>query len=358
MKIHVVYACDEYMLHDLAVSIKSLLDKFLAGTKRAEYRLAIHVIAVGFSENANEILRKTVQSGGHSCDLNIVPYALTNRYPHAVYRYIELVTIKYRLPTLLPTVDRAIWLDADTLVVADITDLWETDLEGHWIGTTNCVLTKGSLRIFNRSTGGNFQSPDQTVNAGVMLLDLRLMESMNVEQVLEDWTQEHQRTLGTPEQDAIAVNYPVRKILDPKWNWRGALRMAEPYWAAESAEAWQAYSNIQPAIVHLQAPLRPERVIVKNRYFAEWTRIHRLLALPCKQPAPLNFIAFAVMMARGSNRYFEARRRLKLTYILNLPLALPYLLPYRRYLKSPQEFDFPSISDECDQLPLPAEALP
>lgn len=115
------------------------------------------------------------------------------------------MTIKYRLPELLPGVDRVIWLDADTLILADITELWEVDLDGHWIGTTNGVLTDASMKILNRVTGGAyFWSAENSINAGVMLLDLRLMKTMNVGEILESWTYKHRCALGTPEQQAIA----------------------------------------------------------------------------------------------------------------------------------------------------------
>jgi hypothetical protein len=122
------------------------------------------------------------------------------------------------------------------LIVSDITSLWEVDLEGHRIGTTNGVLTDASMKIYNRVTrGGPFWSAETSINAGAMLRDLRLMKSIKAGEILASWTCKHRQAIGTPEQQAIAYHFPLRKILHHKWNWRGAVRMAEPYWAAESA---------------------------------------------------------------------------------------------------------------------------
>ena len=46
------------------------------------------------------------------------------------------VTSCYRfiLANLLPSLDRIIYLDVDTLVLRDLTELWRTDLEGKFIG--------------------------------------------------------------------------------------------------------------------------------------------------------------------------------------------------------------------------------
>ena len=120
----------------------------------------------------------------------------------------------------------------------------------------------------------------------------------------------HARTTGN------CVNFPLRKILDHKWNWRGAAKSGEPYWAAEFAAAWQAYSSIQPAIVHFQAPIRPDQVIIKNMYFKKWSNIHAKLGLPRSKPKPLKSFHFAIIKARSSNRYFKARRRFRLSYLM------------------------------------------
>ena len=52
------------------------------------------------------------------------------------------VTSCYRfiLADLLPSLDRIIYLDVDTLVLRDLTELWRTDLEGKFIGVVKDAL--------------------------------------------------------------------------------------------------------------------------------------------------------------------------------------------------------------------------
>ena len=145
MNVNVVYACDWNMFEPLAVSMKSLVNEFVAGSSPDSYRLKIHVIAIGFANTEKELLHRIVDSSGPCCELSVIDHVLANRYPEAAFKYIELVTIKYGLPELLPGVDRVVWLDADTLILADITELWEVDLDGHWIGTTGIAACKAGF---------------------------------------------------------------------------------------------------------------------------------------------------------------------------------------------------------------------
>lgn len=343
--IHVVYACDHGFLQYLAVSIKSLVDAFETGSHRNTHRLNVHVVNVGFSDDDRALLKRIARSEIAQVKLALIDYALTNRYPDALYPHIELVTLKYRFPELLANIDRVIWIDADTLVLSDITELWDVDLDGHWIGTTNCVLTDASLKIYQITSRGFFWSAENTINAGVMVLDLMQMRTLNVQRVLEAWTYKFRKVLSLPEQEAIAFNYPVRKILDHKWNWRGALRESEPYWAAGSARERKDYSDIRPAIVHLQADFRPHNMIINTEFFSLWNRIHQALDLPPTQPKPVPFVVFVYLMACGSNISLRKARRLFVMAVINLPFGLWCLLPYRRYRRDPEKFNFPGISD-------------
>lgn len=354
--IHVVYTCDRNLFACLAVSVGSLARTLHDGPDRDRFTLDLTIVEIGFTESDKEALRRIVAAVDPRYQLTFVNYQLQRKLERCPYPYAEIVTLVYYLPELLPHLDRVIFLDADTLVLRSIAELWELDLEGHWIATTPAVLDDESLERYHSVTEGRFWSAEQTINAGVMIFDLRRMAAQGVTKVLDEWTTRHQEKLHLPEQEAIAFNYPTRKLIDHRWNWRGPVGTAEPYWAARTRATREAYSRIEPALVHLQSPTRPDRVIINSKYFDLWNDCYDRLGLPPLQPRKVPPDLFFDLMT-------EDKRRLRWKHaaiiaLLNLPWVLLCLLHYVRYLRDPHGFVFPTFPPGRGEPPRAAGRAP
>src|SRR5699024_7797502 len=86
------------------------------------------------------------------------------------------VTSCYRfiLADLLPSLDRIIYLDVDTLVLRDLTELWRTDLEGKFIGVVKDVL-------INLNVAQKIVSERKSYfNSGMLLMDLNLFRKYDI----------------------------------------------------------------------------------------------------------------------------------------------------------------------------------
>ena len=103
------------------------------------------------------------------------------------FKYINL--LKVRLPSLLP-VDRVFYLDIDTIVCDSLDELWNTDLEGKWLGA--CPEYRGQYRPFGNTY----------YNMGVAIINLKQMREDGAEEPMNEYL----NTVRQPYADQDAWN--------------------------------------------------------------------------------------------------------------------------------------------------------
>lgn len=107
---------------------------------------------------------------------------------------------------------RAVYLDADMVVLSEIAEMWHTDLEGKIFGA---VSIPGSTRA------ADLDVPEQYgyFNSGLLLIDVVRWAAANAKDRTLEILRNPRIFLGTPEQDALnMVFYDQRKALDYVWN--------------------------------------------------------------------------------------------------------------------------------------------
>jgi lipopolysaccharide biosynthesis glycosyltransferase len=153
------------------------------------------------------------------------------------------------LPDLLPAVDRVLYLDADTLVVDALAPLWETPLDGAYVGAVTNVLEPqyaGHPAELGLPPGRRY------FNSGVLLFNLAAMRA-------GDCTAEILRIargerLLWPDQDALNVVLGGSRVeLHPRWNVMNSLLLfpqaRDVFGAGVLADACR-----DPGIVHFEGP--------------------------------------------------------------------------------------------------------
>ena len=85
---------------------------------------------------------------------------------------------KLLIPQILPMLDKAIFLDPDTIINLDVNELWETDLDEKVLGvvteSANGVNTKNFFLLCSEGR----VKPEDYFNAGVLLMNLKLLRGM------------------------------------------------------------------------------------------------------------------------------------------------------------------------------------
>jgi lipopolysaccharide biosynthesis glycosyltransferase len=152
------------------------------------------------------------------------------------------------LPELLPTTSRILYLDCDTLVVDDLSLLWDVDLQGSYLGAVDNAFEPGAER---HATDLGLGSARDYFNSGVLLLNLDLMRTENATDAILECART--RSLVWPDQDALNLVLGRRRLrLDPKWNCMNVLFYGAPpsTFDPEAAKAAAA----APAILHFEGP--------------------------------------------------------------------------------------------------------
>jgi len=155
------------------------------------------------------------------------------------------------LPDMLPEVDRALYLDADAIVLDDLLPLWETELDGALLGAVTNTLQ------WNHTHHPQYIGMPEGVeyfNAGVLLLDLERMRREQTSQALREFTVANAARLEWRDQDALNLVLATRRHhLHPRWNVMTSVLLFP--WAADAfgAEAVEE-ARRSPAIRHFEGP--------------------------------------------------------------------------------------------------------
>lgn len=262
--IHIALSADAAFTVPLGLCLRSIMQSAQPGT---EYHF--HLLDSGINRN---LLLK----GGFT---NISWYDVADklrdlpsggRFPTSIYH-------RFLLPLLLPeNIERVIYLDCDTLVRRDLTELYRTDLLGNPIAAVPWVVLGHygddfgrHLRSFTR----RFNLPDDGTPyfySSLLLMHLPTMRSMQIQQRLIAAARHFSRELIWPDQDVL--NAVLRGRITPLPLAYNAIPLFSEQLENESDAARAAYAA--PAIVHFAA-MKPNVLIgprnaLERDFFRFW----------------------------------------------------------------------------------------
>jgi lipopolysaccharide biosynthesis glycosyltransferase len=157
------------------------------------------------------------------------------------------------LPELLPNVDRLLFLDLDLIVMDSLRPLWEIDLRGRYVA----AVTNVPPSRYARRLGAAGFDPGDYFNAGVVLMDLKVMRRDGCTEAMREYGVTHSDQLVLRDQDALnAVLGHSRLPLHPRWNCMNSF--FEFPWSNEvfGADALER-AKVDPAIRHFEGRGKP-----------------------------------------------------------------------------------------------------
>lgn len=130
----------------------------------------------------------------------------TDRYPREIYYHLAATLY---LPENL---DRILYLDADTVVINPLKDLYETDFEGNYYA--GCTHTRELLTKINR-TRLKTSKDAAYINTGVLLMNLpALRKNLRICDIC-DYVHQQKHALLLPDQDILSALYGDKvKLMD------------------------------------------------------------------------------------------------------------------------------------------------
>ena len=210
-RINIIYASNDGYAGHLAASLCSLLDH----NRMAEH-IDIYVLSVGMCTEYQNRLKSLAASFGRS--LSVVELGnLKERFPYKIDTRGFDISAMGRLfaPKVLPeSVERALYLDCDTIVCGSIEPLYETELGECLAGM---VMEPTVYQEMKETIG--MKPEDAYFNSGVILMDLARWRAEDVLKKLLDFYGAHAGSLFACDQDTINGALRGRICsLTPKYN--------------------------------------------------------------------------------------------------------------------------------------------
>jgi lipopolysaccharide biosynthesis glycosyltransferase/predicted O-methyltransferase YrrM len=246
---NVAYSADEAYVTPLVASIHSLLSVSTG-------RITIYVLDCGLSEETKRAIIDVVPSGKEDVTLTFVdlPADSLAKEKGATWARIDAIST-------IPA-ERILYIDADTLVLKDIQDLWKTDLDGKALGA---AVDVGHPWGYEAAGEGHY------FNAGVLLMDLAKIRSRLSQ--LRSLARDGTLRGNFEDQDVLNVHFRGEwREFSLTWNAQGLGTYADGPGRDRALIAMQLEEmRTKPALVHFTGPTNPDIEIVLNPWVQPYT---------------------------------------------------------------------------------------
>ena len=166
-ELNVIYSSDDNYEKYMGVSITSLLEN------SKDYKVNVKIIELGI-QDASKLKRLENQ---YNCSIEFIDFSgykdilklSKNEWELSISSYARLLISK-----MLPSLDRALYIDCDTIICGDIMPLYNTDLDDNYAAG---VIDTASNEI-KQKTGMDLVHP--YVNAGILVLNLKKWKEDNI----------------------------------------------------------------------------------------------------------------------------------------------------------------------------------
>ena len=268
--IAVSYATDNKYIYPTIVAMTSLV--YYAGPNTFYNIYILHT--ADFKEQSKNFLNTVEEKYPDKCA--IYYFNMENKYKGLSLNFRIATPTYYRLSLheLLPDVDRIIWLDGDTIVFDDLTELIKIDMKGNIImGFLDSV--PDAIKNFG------FKTPT-VVCCGVLLMDLDGIRKYGYSKKIEEFISKNRNNLKQQDQTIINVVFQDRIAPIPPrygiWAWSEkavAKKHNDKQWPHLKYNETELFEAIDhPAIVHFIWPKPFWRK--PTRFDKEWWDFARL----------------------------------------------------------------------------------
>lgn len=266
----IVCASDDNFAMPLTVMLKSIVTNL----KRYD-SIIVYILDGGIYESSKELLNKSLEASKVIIHwIKIDDYELKDMKTSTPFSEIfsnvrsttqfTLATY-YRLliPKLLPkSIKKVIYLDCDTVVLNDISDLWDQAADNHYLLAVPDMWTEMlyvsspfGLKLYQEL---NIPADNKYFNAGVLVLNLEKWRKDEIADKIINYLRLYQEYVIWLDQDGMNAILSGRwGELDPRWNVATMFYRYNSWF--ESPFDKETYDNIieSPYIVHFTEDKKP-----------------------------------------------------------------------------------------------------
>ena len=253
----IVMASDENFAMPLATSLRSLVD-----ANRQHWPLDVTILTDGFSGAGRHRVERSLPEGAANVKWRVIEASAYDGISMASHLSRMTFARLQLADSFAPDVGRAIYLDADTLVLGDLSDLSGFDLGDATLGAVADFHLDGALRR-NAVCDPGVPRVDGYFNAGMLVIDLHRWRRLNIGTRALKYLAEHPTT---PYSDQDALNVVCQGAwadVGDRWNFQNH------HWTRIK----RLPSDKTPAIVHFitaQKPWKPSSMSPNARLYDEY----------------------------------------------------------------------------------------
>lgn len=209
MALNVAYAINEPYVDYCIVSMLSVV------TNNSDSEIDFHILTDGLSDNSKTRLRQTVNA--HSTTNVIIHEIADSKVADLeLGNFNRNIWLRVFLPELLDVkIERVLYLDTDTIICGDISELFSMDLENSSIAASMDIMGFYDT-VYQRL---DYPKEYGYICSGVMIMNLKYFRDNNLTCKILEYARKYPQLLLFPDQDAInAVCHTTLKLLPLKYD--------------------------------------------------------------------------------------------------------------------------------------------
>ncbi len=213
--IPIFFASDRNYIPYLTVAIKSMVNKI---NNNDMYK--VYILTNDATENDIEEIRSFERDNFKVEIVDVNPKIESIKNKVALRDYYS-VSIYFRLfiPTLFPQYDKAIYLDSDILLNADIAKFYNADIGNNMLGAVLDEVIWSSKGFTYYAREALDVTEKQYFNSGVLIMNLKKFREKDIENDFYTWVNNNTLTAVAPDQDYLnCVCKNSVTYLDAGWN--------------------------------------------------------------------------------------------------------------------------------------------
>ncbi len=206
MKINVVYSTDENYARHCGVSIYSLFDN----NKNVD-EIDVYIISNDLSKETKEnffMISKEFNRKIFFVEIDNIyeEFTKNNDFPKSAYARLFTENISDKI-------DKILYLDCDTVIVNDISGLWNTDIDEYYFAGVQDPIQRFNVELVGLSKEYRY------INSGVLLINLKKWREDNLKNKFVECMERFNGKVPHHDQGVLNIVCKDRiKYLSPKYN--------------------------------------------------------------------------------------------------------------------------------------------
>ena len=183
--------------------------------------------------------------------------------------YVNYITkatyYRFKIPELLWNIDRVLYLDSDTIVTTDISELYNVDMEENYIAAVPEAYNQHHKKRLEID-GDNYYC-----NAGVILMNLNKIRRDGIDKLLFEYAEHPTRKIIYQDQDILneVLKYKI-KYLPLAWNLQHDAIFYTDSYPYHKKEKYNAVSA--PKLIHFTNKYKPWHYKCQNPYKKQYLK--------------------------------------------------------------------------------------